>query len=521
MVSVSESVVASFSRQGIRVVFDSSPSADLENRVLHLPPLPFDLDEETMTLFRGHLDHELGHFLFTDPCIVKKVYRFPCLFSIFNSIEDAFVEREMSSRWIGCEKNLEKSLDIILKQRKDRKVTQHTKALCALFLISKGWSISEALTATRASALWIEDVKHLVPCLCSVSSSKDSLRLARKIDAIWSSKGRHPDQSPGDNIAELRKNKAITQIRGHRILKNSRNRSSSLFVSRRAEYVDLDENADSRQEHSPGYRRRRRRATTNSDLDAWYKAVGEVCPALKRRLMNKFLGRKPRVVRNRAKGRLDDKSLFKVPFNPSRVFRSRSKKVDVNASVCLLVDLSGSMSTVVKAGVCRRDLALLASAALSETLDSMSIPVCCLGFTTDSTSRAYHCKIKSASKTYRESRENFFKASKIQGLENLDGKSLNWAAKELASFTDDDSNPVLIVLSDGYPACMGHAKADLHKHLKTVVTRLVKANVSLLSVGIASKAVKAFYPDYTVVEDLKELPKAMYDLIEKTFQRSA
>ena len=72
------------------------------------------------------------------------------------------------------------------------------------------------------------------------------------------------------------------------------------------------------------------------------------------------------------------------------------------------------------------------------------------------------------------------------------------------------------MLSDGYPA----SRCDLgtnaeNNHLRNAVQYAVDNGVDVIGIGIASEAVKRFYPDHAVIHDFDDLPKAVMDKIAK------
>lgn len=86
--------------------------------------------------------------------------------------------------------------------------------------------------------------------------------------------------------------------------------------------------------------------------------------------------------------------------------------------------------------------------------------------------------------------------------ENVDGECVEIAARRL--MTQKSTRKVLMVFSDGLPACPG-SRFDLESHLKQTVKKIEAAGVETLGVGIQSDAVKRFYGKAVVVNKLEEL----------------
>jgi cobaltochelatase CobT len=87
---------------------------------------------------------------------------------------------------------------------------------------------------------------------------------------------------------------------------------------------------------------------------------------------------------------------------------------------------------------------------------------------------------------------------------NIDGECIEVAARRLLSRRE--TGKVMIVLSDGMPACHTDDSHALNKHLKDTVQAVMKAGVNVVGIGIQSDAVKKFYPKSCVIHSVSELP---------------
>lgn len=87
-------------------------------------------------------------------------------------------------------------------------------------------------------------------------------------------------------------------------------------------------------------------------------------------------------------------------------------------------------------------------------------------------------------------------------FENVDGECVEIAARRL--MTQKSTRKVLMVFSDGVPACPG-SRFEQETHLKQTVKKVEAAGVETLGVGIQSDAVKRFYGKAVVVNRLEEL----------------
>ncbi|EML6378804.1 porphyrin biosynthesis protein [Klebsiella oxytoca] len=73
--------------------------------IVNIPSIPDDANPALMNAIRGFLDHEVGHLLFTDEKVVKKM-RNTKAFGLWNALEDVYIERRMSEVFAGSRRNL-------------------------------------------------------------------------------------------------------------------------------------------------------------------------------------------------------------------------------------------------------------------------------------------------------------------------------------------------------------------------------------------------------------------------------
>lgn len=73
--------------------------------MVNIPSIPDDASPALMNAIRGFLDHEVGHLLFTDEKVVKKMHNTKA-FGLWNALEDVYIERRMSEVFAGSRRNL-------------------------------------------------------------------------------------------------------------------------------------------------------------------------------------------------------------------------------------------------------------------------------------------------------------------------------------------------------------------------------------------------------------------------------
>ncbi|MDP0995727.1 porphyrin biosynthesis protein, partial [Klebsiella pneumoniae] len=73
--------------------------------LVNIPSIPDEASPALMNAIRGFLDPEVGHLLFTDEKVVKKM-RNTKAFGLWNALEDVYIERLMSEVFTGRRRNI-------------------------------------------------------------------------------------------------------------------------------------------------------------------------------------------------------------------------------------------------------------------------------------------------------------------------------------------------------------------------------------------------------------------------------
>lgn len=83
--------------------------------MVNIPSIPDDASPALMNAIRGFLDHEVGHLLFTDEKVVKKM-RNTKAFGLWNALEDVYIERRMSEVFTGSRRNLLSTRNLMINK---------------------------------------------------------------------------------------------------------------------------------------------------------------------------------------------------------------------------------------------------------------------------------------------------------------------------------------------------------------------------------------------------------------------
>ncbi|MEW2741645.1 hypothetical protein ABZ131_21010 [Providencia rettgeri] len=106
-----ETVVSLLASKKIRVVdFGNEAYCAYDKKTgeleyINIPSIPDNASNQLLTAIRGFIDHEVAHVLFTDISI-SKMMDGKKAHSLWNVIEDTYIERKMSSLFPGSRKNL-------------------------------------------------------------------------------------------------------------------------------------------------------------------------------------------------------------------------------------------------------------------------------------------------------------------------------------------------------------------------------------------------------------------------------
>ncbi len=564
--------------EGIKVVFDARgmPYADLANRVMHLRPLPDEVDERALIHLRADCDHEMGHFGASDPAVMESVTR-PLVKLALNAIEDGFVERWVSSRWVGCAENLDASNREVFAEIRANATSdvdnKRARALNALMLLARGEGLEGALATVGNDVRPIlDEIAELVPEIQQVANTAKARDLAERIIDRWRW-GNAPTKKP-TTPKQGAHEKSEEKLARERARARRPSKSKVSDDSPRKE--DESEDAAERYRRSPSFREQedkvarkleqssvgaRRKAKIASvalprgayrayteedvverldgsvDSSDFLESVRGVVPVLRRRLLMEFRGVGTRIQHDLRHGEIDRSALHQVAFGSDRIFQREVPESVVDADVTLLVDCSGSMTfTTRPEGPTRLYVAAQAACAFSLVLDLIGVSHECLAFTTTAHyGRANtaieprgpyqrvrplrHLILKDARQSFREARGAFACLSEWEGTrENVDGEAVLWAARRLVARNRPGMKPFLIVFSDGEPASVPERMQTLSQHLEKTVARVEAAGVTVLGVGIQTEAVARYYKHHVVIRNVTDLVGTSYELIRSTLR---
>jgi len=228
-----------------------------------------------------------------------------------------------------------------------------------------------------------------------------------------------------------------------------------------------------------------------------------------------------RTVFDQERGALNRARLHSLITDPNfrRPFTAKTRVETTNVSIMFLCDVSGSMREGDKMERLRETVAIL-----GESLKQLRIEFEVIGFTTGTTTKfpSYDARL-----TRHESLQHYlYKSFESEDMApiinmtpmgcNCDGESLRFAARRLSERRT--KRKIMFVLSDGFPnpSCGGtRIRAVWNADLKKAVAEVSKFGIEVVGFGILTDAVKNFYKDYVVIQDVTSLLTAVRTKLRK------
>lgn len=207
---------------------------------------------------------------------------------------------------------------------------------------------------------------------------------------------------------------------------------------------------------------------------------------------HRYLGRK-----------IDAKSAYKVDQRFFTKKRNPEKVVDM--AIAILVDNSGSMEGK------RIESAKEAAILLTEVLERMEIPVFVAG---------HNCESALCFQIFKNFEDTKYAKYSINrmlpGGDNRDGLALEIAGTFLTE--RQETNKLLIIISDGQPNSHGYSGELAKKDIKNIVKNYRRQEIKTLAfaIGDDKKQVKDIYGEsYIDISDYDKFPKTLSKMIEK------
>jgi len=472
-----------------------------------------------MRALNGELDHELCHAaeevysknrglrgavdLYKNESDVK-------VKSAFNALEDIRIELKYGAIYPGMKDNLDFSNNeaskLLEKQSKAGELSDFKMLLCAA--ISDGLNLDLRWIPDHVRSEY-EPISEMFLSVKSLADSESTYELAKKISPMISFIPPAGEQS--FDFKSRLKDK-IEQESKNDVLKNGRYIPHPDCLAMDRWVKPTTGNA----------------STFVSDLSETKKNAS----AMRRAIIETMRAEKERApIGDRDSGFLDSSSLHSVITGNRNVHYERGAPVDTSTAILILIDLSGSMGKAKKKKT-KAWHVRVSAVGLSDTIERLGIPFEVLGF--HNNVERYPKGINFEDEIYQarapfdyivfkefDERLNVCRSrfSFIDGyMDNADGEAILSAAKRL--IVRQEKRKVLIVLSDGAPLAYGCDSGILANHLAESVETITKSGIEVISIGVLTIDVAAFYNQKTgavcsAIMKLDDLPLALYSGLGK------
>lgn len=492
---------------------------DKGRKFVKIPALDCD-DEEYYEACRGYIDHEAGHLRFTDLSALPRSAA-PMLKGIVNSLEDVYVEREMSALYRGCRTNFDKLLTKVFASEPFEpvgcdEVMKHLNAVDQYILLTARAMDAPVLTPNRdLTKAYLDNhlpglTDALAPEIKVGSSTAENIETANKLFEVvkryldmptkrgTSQSWEASDDSDEEAQGEVKKMKKWTTGKMKTAMRKRMetaevdtgeldqllSRLAKIKAEHGAHLVGSSQVADA----ADGFYRVNRM----SDYDVLQ--AGQTSIAMRSRLEG--LLQAEDLVRSWSgrRGRVDTKRLARLRVGDDRIFKRLWVEKKVNTEVIILCDATGSMGGS-KASLTDRSLYAVmqtlqnihgVDAALYHFSDNTVLKV--LGF-----GAALHRQV-----AISPSGGTLLGSSMLRCYQEF--RPARYGRRRL-----------LITLTDG--------DTFDSETMPTVIQVGRKLGIELVMIGIQEDSVKEYTDDYKVVNKLEELPMAMFDILSRKLLR--
>jgi len=223
------------------------------------------------------------------------------------------------------------------------------------------------------------------------------------------------------------------------------------------------------------------------------------------------------IIRNQKRGRLDKRMLHRIPMDRRDIFHTTVIKEDKPLDVCLLVDESGSMGSLMSHA--RRSCI-----AVKEALeDNAMLDLWVMGHTADG-AEGWHKDPRSTNMTLYHSpsikdRKHALGSMRAR-YENRDGNAILAAGQKVKEESNNPmSNKLMIVFSDGSPAAIGYGGSSGIDHVSKVVKGLEAKGWSIIQVGFGGAHYQErMFSNHIYVDDIDNLSGKISKIIRRVIK---
>ena len=510
------------------------PCADMENKVLYVPALPLYqslFDVYTKDVIRGLTTHETGHALYSGKCGKWS----PLMREIVNALEDLRIERILSAESVVCKHDLIACNNYFLSKFNGKASGDAIhKALTKLHLQYTLSTVKIEISLDTASQLKFDAGKAVFAKWQTAKNYTAIVKIAEKLMEIWhdekgsdTTDSKDSDTASKDNDTTASKDSDTTASKDNDTdSKDSDSKDSDTTASKDRDTTDSKDSdtenvtfASFKEDESKALLHRADNGNTeerwivrDDNTTIWEKPIGSEADYARARqevngktaILAGFMAQclkavsRVRNIGGMDYGKLNPRSYVDlVARHATNVFMKRYNGISLDVAVSILVDQSGSM--------CGNRIrnARKACIAIAEALNSINVKFEILGHTTGDVIRM------AKSEKYLPVRREYLKMNEFKSFDenynavktrlaqikaycnNVDGEALELTA--IRNANQRAKRHIVIVLSDGAPACATGCWNALENHLKEVVQEIRKTGMECYSIGIDTNAPEEFY----------------------------
>ena len=224
-------------------------------------------------------------------------------------------------------------------------------------------------------------------------------------------------------------------------------------------------------------------------------------------------------------GKLNPRALHRLaaqdapPSYSESVFKKKRRNLDLDVSVSIVLDCSGSMRVGGRFDHAAQSLMLL-NQALGNVLH---VPIELVGFT--DAADPWHTVDSNVLLVFREfdqvhlpenTLKTYLQDAASHLWDNADGEAIQWAWHRLVQ--QRTRKKVMIVLSDGLPETC--RSGDIRAYTKRVIDEIYRdGRVELYAIGIQTRHVRTLYRNSDVIHEASQLERTLLDVIDRAIFR--
>lgn len=525
--------------------------AKTDGKVIYLPSLPQNLNNESMAMLKGYIDHEAAHIRYTDFNVAREAQVNKATLWLFNAIEDWRVENRLAKRYPGCKANFIYLIKTMFLGKKSIDAEDENPAFCILkyiLLTLRSWDVLELAPVCQNYAKVINAIspglkKELDKILKNINKdcpdSNSSLFFAKQILKLLERNflpAILPDKPlsakpilASDNYFKRNLQKRLDGKIPYSAtnsfpekLKNAKNANPAtrLDISLSQSLMELLERRGEHAGNLPGWNLGSLLGTylVNKRAERWEKAIemAEISRqpippmpeaektsalrfsnAMRFRLLALLQAKTPQQKFPGYKGRLNYANLGRFFAGNTKIFWRRNEQKGLSVAFHLLIDCSASMNGKAIS------MARQACYAILKTLDGI---------------RGINCALTAFPGASSNSVIQLLEHGKrFSGRLGLIAEGSTPLAQALWRMLKEmlylqEKRRLILLVTDGVPDSIAAAN--------NAIALCRKMGFEIYGIGIQSSCIKMLLPGYsTSIDRLEELPGSVFELLQEILRK--